>query len=95
MGKKINSAGIWINQDIKPKKYIVISNAFSGVNTSACPCVGQVATNCKLLAYFLYYRWNRFACKNLDNGYTIAVLILKRKKIYPYNTASLYEQIKG
>ena len=93
MGKNINHAGIWVNQDIKPRKYIVVSRKFDGVYAAACPCVGQVATNSRLVAYFLYHRWNRFACKHLDNGYTIAVQLMKRTKGYPY-TESNYEAIK-
>lgn len=93
MGKYINRAGIWINQDIKPRKYIVVSRKFDGVYAAACPCVGQVATNSMLLAYLLYHRWNRFAEKNCNNGYTIAVMLMKRTKGYPYSE-SKYEAIK-
>lgn len=93
MGKNINRAGIWINDSIKPRKYIVVSRKFDGVYAAACPCVGQIATNNKLLAYFIYHRWNRFAYKNQNNGYTIAVMLMKRTKGYPY-TESGYEAIK-
>lgn len=85
---KYNSVGIWINQDIKPRKYIVVSRKFDEVNAAACPCVGQVATNSKLLAYFLYHRWNHFSLKNF-NGYTIAVMLLKR-----IQSTDRYEAIK-
>ena len=93
MGKNLNSAGIWVNQDIKPRKYIIVSRKFDGVYAAACPCVGQVATNSKLLAYFLYYRWNRFAEKNIHNGYTIAVMLMKRVRSSPRITDG-YEAIK-
>lgn len=93
MGKKINRAGIWVNQDIKPRKYLIVSRKFDGVYAAACPCVGQVATNSRLLAYFLYHRWNRFAKKNSNNGYTIAVMLMKYTKGYPY-TENSYEAIK-
>ena len=93
MGKYFNRAGIWVNQDIKPRKYIVVSRRFDGVYAAACPCVGQVATNSKLLAYFLYHRWNRFAYNNSHNGYTIAVMLMKRTKGYPYSESE-YEAIK-
>lgn len=83
-----NSAGIWINKDIKMRKYIVVSRKFDEVDAAACPCVGQIATNSKLLAYFLYHRWNRFAFKNF-NGYTIAVMLMKR-----IQSTDKYEAIK-
>lgn len=90
---KYNSAGIWINQDIKPRKYIVVSRKFYGVSAAACPCVGQVATNSKLLAYFLYHRWNRFSRKNF-NGYTIAVMLMKRVQSTDPHITDRYEAIK-
>ncbi len=93
MGKYINRSGIWVNQDIKPRKYIVVSRKFDGVYAAACPCVGQVATNSKLLAYFLYHRWNRFSYKHTRNGYTIAVMLMRRTKGYPYSENE-YEAIK-
>lgn len=93
MGKKINCAGIWVNQDIKPRKYLVVSRKFDGVYAAACPCVGQVATNSKLIAYLLYYRWTRFAWKNQNNGFTIAVMLMRRTKGYPYSETE-YEAIK-
>mgnify|MGYP007038188853 CR=1 FL=1 len=94
MGKNYNHAGIWINQDIKPRKYIVVSRKFDGVYAAACPCVGQVATNSKLLAYFLYHRWNRFAKKNINNGYSIAVMLVKRVQSFDPNITDKYEAIK-
>ncbi len=94
MGKNFNSTGIWINQDIKPRKYIVVSRKFDGVYAAACPCVGQIATNSKLLAYFLYYTLNRFAKKNLDNGYTIAVMLMKRVQSFDPHITDRYEAIK-
>ena len=93
MGKKINSAGIWVNQDIKPRKYIVVSQKFDGVIAAACPCVGQVATNSRLLAYFLYRRWTKFSYKHRHGGYTIAVMLMKQTKGYPYSECK-YEAIK-
>ena len=94
MGKNYNHAGIWINQDIKPRKYIVVSRKFDGVYAADCPCVGQVATNSKLLAYFLYHRWNRFAKKNINNGYSIAVMLVKRVQSFDPNITDKYEAIK-
>lgn len=92
MAKKYNSAGIWVNQDIKPRKYIVVSRKFDGVYAAACPCIGQIATNSKLLAYLLYHRWNRFAEKNISNGYTIAVMLMKRVQSFDRNITE-YEAI--
>ena len=94
MGKIFNSVGIWVNQDIKPRKYLVVSRKFDGVYAAACPCVGQVATNSKILAYSLYYMLNRFAKKNLDNGYTIAVMLMKRVQPTDPRITDRYEAIK-
>ena len=94
MGKKINSIGIWVNQNIKPRKYLVVSRKFDGVYAAACPCVGQIATNSKLLAYFCYYMLNRFVKRNLDNGYTITVMLLKRVQSYDPTISDKYEAIK-
>jgi hypothetical protein len=94
MTQKYNHVGIWINQDIKPRKYIVVSRKFDGVNASACPCVGQIATNNILLAYFLYYRWSHFAYRNSNNGYTIAVMLLKRVQSTDPHITDRYEAIK-
>ena len=94
MGKNFNSAGLWVNQDIKPRKYIVVSRKFDGVYAAACPCVGQVATNSKLIAYLLYYRWTRFAWKNQNNGFTIAVMLMKRVQSFDPNITDKYEAIK-
>ena len=94
MGKNFNSDLIWVNQDIKPRKYIVVSRKFAGVYAAACPCVGQIATNSKLLAYFLYHRWTRFAYKNSNNGYTIAVMLMKRIPSTDPRITDRYESIK-
>ena len=85
----INKQGIAI-AEVSGKKYIVSSAKFDGVNASGVPCVGQVATNSKLLAYFLYRRWNRFSLKYLRNhddnfGYTIAVSLYKRNQYGRYD----------
>lgn len=79
-----NEQGIKI-ADVPARKYIITSRRFDGVKASGVPCVGQVATNSKLLAYILYNRWNKFASRYLfrdDNnyGYTIAVMLFKRNK---------------
>lgn len=84
-----NEQGIAI-ANVSGRKYIVSCCKFDGVNASGVPCVGQVATNSKLLAYFLYRRWNKFSMKYLhedeDNfGYTIAVSLYKRNKEGLYN----------
>ena len=94
MGKKYNSAGIWINEDIKPRKYIVVSRKFDGVYAAACPCVGQIATNNLLLALFLYHWLNNFAKRNIHNGYTIAVMLMKRVQSYDPTISDRYEAIK-
>lgn len=65
------------------RKYIVVSRMFDGVNASGCPCVGQIATNNRLLAYFLYHKWYKFSMKH--EGYTIAVMLLKRNKKGTYD----------
>lgn len=93
MGKLIID-GIWINQDIKPRKYIVVSRKFDGVDAFACPCIGQIATNSKFLAYFLYHRWTHFAYKNSNNGYTIAVMLMKRVQSTDPRITGRYEAIK-
>lgn len=86
---KTNYQGIAI-ADVPGRKYIVSCSKFDEVNASGVPCVGQIATNSKLLAYFLYRRWNKFSMKYLhgddDNfGYTIAVSLYKRNKDGLYN----------
>lgn len=80
----INKQGIKI-ADVPARKYIIVSRLFDDVNASGVPCVGQVATNSKLLAYVLYNRWNKFALSYLfrdgnNYGYTIAVMLFKRNK---------------
>lgn len=82
---KYNDAGLPIAENVPERKYIVVSRKFDGFSAAACPCVGQVATNSKLLAYLLYRRWNRFAKKNMDKkvdgyGYSIAVMLMKRNE---------------
>ena len=88
----INEQGIAI-ADVPGRKYIISCSKFNGVNASGIPCVGQIATNSKLLAYFLYRRWNKFSKKYLHGddenfGYTIAVSLYKR------NMEGRYDAIK-
>lgn len=87
----INEQGIAI-ADVPGRKYIISCSKFNGVNASGVPCVGQIATNSGLLAYFLFRRWTKFSKKYLqgeDNfGYTIAVSLYKR------NTEGRYDAIK-
>ena len=85
----INKLGIAI-ADVPGRKYIVSCSKFDDVNASGVPCVGQIATNSKILAYFLYRRWNKFSKKHLHEddknfGYTIAVSLYKRNKEGLYN----------
>lgn len=63
---------------IKPRKYIISSNKFEDAIAASCPCIGQVATNSKLIAYFLYCRWKRFSYRNLR---TISVTLWKRNQL--------------
>lgn len=84
----MSSIDIPINDSIPERKYIICCRKFDGVSAAACPCVGQIATNSKLIAYFLYRRWDRWAYKNRNNGYTIAVMLIKR------NNKGLYDAIK-
>ena len=82
---KYNSVGIPIAENVPERKYIVVCRKFDEFSAAACPCVGQVATNSKLLAYFLYRRWDRFAKRNLNKvkdgpGYSIAVMLMKRNE---------------
>lgn len=84
----MSNINIPINDSIPERKYIVVSRKFDGVSAAACPCVGQIATNSKLIAYFLYRRWNKWAYKNRNDGYTIAVMLVKR------NNKGLYDAIK-
>lgn len=83
---KLNKQGIEIADAIKERKYIVVSRKFDGVSSAAIPCDGQVATNSKLLAYFLYRRWKRFSLR--QEGYSIAVMLVKR------NEKGTYDAIK-
>lgn len=88
----INKQGLAI-ANVSGRKYIVSCRIFEEVNASGVPCVGQIATNSRLIAYYLYRRWNKFSMKHLhdddDNyGYTIAVSLYKRKE------NGLYETIK-
>lgn len=69
--------------EIENRKYIVCCNKFKGVSAAACPCVGQISTNSKMLAYFLFNRWNKWS--KPTNGYTIAVMLLKRNKTGTYD----------
>lgn len=39
---------------MKDKKYIISSRVFPGINETACPLVGHIATNSKILAYIIY-----------------------------------------
>lgn len=71
--------------DVPERKYLVVSRRFDGFSVAACPCSGQIATNSKLLAYLLYYRWNRFSYKHM---YSIAVMLMKR------NDKGTYDAIK-
>lgn len=81
-----NNSGISINIDVQERKYIVCCRKFDGVSAAACLCVGQVATNSKVVAYFLYKRWEKWS--RPQNGYTIAVMLFKRNK------NGLYDVIK-
>ena len=83
---KTNKVGIPIDDTIKERKYIVCCRKFDDVSAAACPCVGQIATNSKLLARFLYNRWNKWSYKG--DGYRIAVMLMKR------NEEGTYEAIK-
>lgn len=80
---KINKVGIPIDDTIKDRKYIVCCQKFDEVSAAACPCVGQIATNNKFLARFLYNRWNKWS--RLGDGYTIAVMLLERSEEGAYN----------
>lgn len=71
---KTNRAGVQIAV-LKGKRYIVSCSKLDDVNASGCPCVGQIATNSKLLALFLYHRWNKFSYKYV---YSIAVQLWER-----------------
>lgn len=83
---KTNKVGITIDDTIKERKYIVCCKKFDEVSAAACPCVGQVATDSKILAYFLYRRWNKWS--RPINGYSIAVSLFRR------TPAGTYDAIK-
>lgn len=68
------------------RKYIISSNKFEDVIAASCPCVGQVATNSRLIAYLLYYRWKRFSHNNYR---TITIMLWKRNQ-----STGKYEVIK-
>lgn len=83
---KTNKVGIPVDDTIKERKYIVCCRKFDDVSAAACPCVGQIATNSKILANFLYHRWNKWS--RSGDGYTIAVMLLER------NNTGTYDAIK-
>lgn len=80
---KTNKFGIKIDDTIQERKYIVCCQKFDDVSAAACPCVGQIATNSKILAKFLYRRWNKWAYPT--NGYKIAVMLLERNENGTYD----------
>lgn len=65
---------------MKDKKYIISSRVFPNISAAACPLVGQIATNSKILAYILYWYLNRFSykCVSKYDTYMIAVQLLKK-----------------
>lgn len=67
---------------MKNKKYIISSRVFPDVSAAACPLVGQIATNSKILAYILYWYLNQFSykCVSKYDTYMIAVQLLKKKE---------------
>lgn len=67
---------------MKDKKYIISSQVFSGISAAACPLVGQIATDSKILAYILYWYLRRFSSKWLvkNETYTIAVQLLEKQE---------------
>lgn len=83
---KINKCGIPIDNSIQERKYIVCCRKFDEVSSAACPCVGQIATNSRILAKFLYHRWNKWS--RSGDGYTLAVMLLER------NNTGTYDAIK-
>lgn len=80
---KTNKIGIKIDDTIQERKYIICCRKFDDVSAAACPCVGQIATNSRILANFLYRRWNKWS--KSYNGYTIAVMLLERNKEGTYD----------
>ena len=67
---------------MKNKKYIISSQVFWDVSAAACPLVGQIATNSKILAYIIYEYLRHFSLDTLEKyeKYTIAVQLLKRQE---------------
>lgn len=67
---------------MKDKKYIISSSVFPDVSAAACPLVGQIATDSKILAYIIYKYLRRFSLKSLmkNDTYTIAVQLLKKQE---------------
>lgn len=74
---RTNRVGIPIIE-LPGRKYIIVSRKFDDVNASGCPLVGQIATNNKLLAYYLFRRLCKFSMRY--DGYTIAVMLMKRNE---------------
>ena len=69
----------------KERKYIIVCSKFIDANSASLPCSGQIATNSKLIAYTLYYFWNKWSYKYYGS---MAVSLYKRK------IRGLYEAIK-
>ena len=67
------------------RKYIVACVKFGDYSAAACPCSGQIATNSRLIAEFLYRRWRKFSYKYYGS---IAVSLYRR------NEKGLYDAIK-
>ena len=67
---------------MKNKKYIISSISFPGISAAACPLVGQIATNSKILAYIIYEYLRHFSLDTLEKyeKYTIAVQLLKKQE---------------
>ena len=80
---KTNKVGIPIDDTIKDRKYIICCRKFDDVRAAACPCVGQIATNNRILARFLYNRLNKWS--RSGDGYTIAVMLLEQNKDGTYD----------
>lgn len=72
---------------MKDKKYIISSQVFPGISAAACPLAGQITTDSKMLAYFLYWYLRRFSLKSIvkNETYTIAVQLLKKQEDGYYN----------
>jgi hypothetical protein len=73
---------------MKDKKYIILSRVFPGISAAACPLVGQIATDSKILAYILYWYLRQFSLKSLvkNETYIIAVQLLKKQENGYYDT---------